>query len=652
MEHNPAEDIQAIVTSDSMEHNPAEDIQAIVTSDSMEYDPAENSYIFIGNVLIKSDNITVKAGKILYHADQSQVEAYGNIDYTDKDISIQAQQADLNLKTKHGSIIKGEIVVKKGEYYLSGEHITHDADNVYSVENAAFTTCDRDSPDWCFYAKKADIILDDSLSLKDVSFKIGGITTLYLPSYTLSLQKRKSGFLFPKIGYKSDKGFYGNLPFFLVLSSNRDVTLTLDGYSKRGVGQMFEYRYVERGGIDGIWQFYHLYDNKLKSDFYTVTGEHKHFNDTGFSSILNVDYVNDSVYFHEYTDRFDNLTKRFSMSNGELSYLTGKTRTYLSGEYWIDLKQLKEDVYQRVPELGLIVNPVNIGPVLFSFSGVGTNFLSLSSIDIDRLVIAPKISQTFGDSARVTQDIGVLTALYSGMMKKKDMDSLFISPWYRGRVNLSLMKNYGSFTHVIEPQFEYKYAMTDNNAMILDNFEFFDSSSILEFSIMNQLIDDKGLLIFLILASPYDFNKIIYHPSSEYKPFRPFKLSLFINKPLSLKADMSIDYYSGELDKVNSETGLDLLNIFDIKVGQRYNKKDDILFLSSGVGFNIFKSLRLDIRNWYDIKNDDLRYIEVDTQFYKKCWGINMLVRKAPDEYAVYLTFELKGIGGQGIKVI
>jgi lipopolysaccharide assembly outer membrane protein LptD (OstA) len=484
--------------------------------------------------------------------------------------------------------------------------------------------------------------LNDSLKMNDVTFRLSGLTDLYLPTYSVSLKNSETGFLMPRLGYDTKKGFYGSLPYFIAISDNRDATLSVEDYSTRGLGEAIEYRYIEKGGIDGIWNMHHLYDNVYNRDFYTVIGSQNYVGESGFSSVLNMDYINDSLYYQEYGVGFDLLTKRFAFSSGDFSYNSGHMRTYVSSEYWIDIKQYDANVYQKIPELGFIVSPVTLGPALFSFSGAATNFVSFSSASIDRLTMSPSFSNSFGDSVKVTQNIGMISAMYSDTLNKNNDNNLFYSPWYSSRVNFSLMKSYSDFTHIIEPALSYQYSMNDNNADLFDSFELLKRISMLDFSLINQFIDNKGLFMLLAFSSPYD----LYNNQT---PFTPFKLSAFVNRPFNLKADMSVDYYTGELMSVNSETKIPV-GIFDFNVGERYTKVNDIIFLSSGVGFNILKSLRIETKTWYDIKDNNLDYIEVDTKFLTNCIDINLFIREVGNKYTIFLELGLKGLGA--VKVL
>ncbi|MBF0542377.1 MAG: LPS-assembly protein LptD [Nitrospirae bacterium] len=614
-----------------------EDFKAIVTADSMEQNPSDNSYSFEGNVVIIKDNTTIKADKVIYFIDNSKILAFGNIDYFDKDVNIHGKFAEINVKTKLGVIEDADIMIKKGEFYLSGDKVTRDSEKKYIIENAAFTSCNKNSPDWCFYAKKADVILNDSLKMTDVTFRLSGLTDMSFPKYTVSLKNSESGLLMPKLGYDTSKGFYGSLPYFFAISDNRDATISVEDYSARGIGEALEYRYIEQGGIEGNWKLHHIFDKVYDRDFYTVIAQQQFFGKSGLSSVLNIDYVNDSSYYKEYNEGFDLFTKRYAFSSGDFSYDYGKTRTYLSSEYWIDLKQYDANVYQKIPELGFVVNPVTVGPALFSMSTTVTNFVSFSSSSVNRMTMSPSFSNSFGDSIKFTQNIGMISALYSNTLNKNDNNNLFYSPWYSARANFSLMKSYGDIIHIVEPTLSYNYTMNDNKAAVFDSFELLKKMSTVEFSLINQFIDSKGLFMLFALSTPYDLN-------NNTTPFSPFKLSAFIDRTINFKADMSLDYYTGDLMSANSQVKIPL-NIFDLYVGERFNRVNDIIFLSSGIGFNLIKSLRIETKAWYDIKNNNLDYIEVDTKFSTNCMSISMLVRTVSDKYTIMFEFGLKGLG-------
>src|SRR4030095_16077098 len=69
-------------------------------------------------------------------------------------------------------------------------------------------------------------------------------------------RERQTGFMFPKVGTSSSKGFYTETPFYWAISDSADATIAPLVYSERGPGFTGEYRYVlsndQRGSAHGL----------------------------------------------------------------------------------------------------------------------------------------------------------------------------------------------------------------------------------------------------------------------------------------------------------------------------------------------------------------------------------------------------------------
>ncbi len=101
--------------------------------------------------------------------------------------------------------------------------------------------------------------------------------------------------------------------------------------------------------------------------------------------------------------------------------------------------------------------------------------------------------------------------------------------------------------------------------------------------------------------------------------------------------------HEGEIESVNSDLFLTVLQA-TLSVGQRYNKRDDILTFVGGIGFSPVKSLSVGGRIWYDAKEKDIQEVAVNMRYKQKCWGLHMEFIKSPGDLTVLVMFDLQGI--------
>ncbi|MEK7387103.1 MAG: LPS assembly protein LptD, partial [candidate division NC10 bacterium] len=133
-------------------------------------------------------------------------------------------------------------------------------DSVHRVRRGIFTTCEDDaSPAWSFRFGSATADLDDLIYGTNASFWVKDIPLIpFVPFFAAAIRReRQTGFLPPKFGSSSRKGFFTEIPFFWAISDSQDLTVGFDVFERRGVGASAEYRYAlserQRGAVSGFF---------------------------------------------------------------------------------------------------------------------------------------------------------------------------------------------------------------------------------------------------------------------------------------------------------------------------------------------------------------------------------------------------------------
>ncbi len=613
-----------------------------IEADKLEYDGDKRIYYLYGNVILTQDNTTLTADFGRYDENTSFAYFSGAVFYEDPEVKMEADEAVILTDNKTGTLRRANMVFKKDGYYVKGETIVKRGENSYYAEKSSFTSCDTPVPAWCFYADTADILTEDRLLAKGVFFKVNDTSVLYTPVYQAGL-KRKSGFLMPSYGYKKGKGTYLDLPFYYVISENRDLTVNINTYTRRGTGEGLEYRYIEHGGITGSWYIYHLSDRVDDKEYLQIKGEHKQFLHDFYTN-FNVNYLNSEDYFKKYSPNIQLNVSRYLQSSGDIGYATPKTRTYLLSQFQVDLQYYTKNVSQKIPELGFTVHPTEFfQSSLFSMNSSIANFISEQSVKGQRFDLYPKIHHSFGDMARFTQAAGVRSTFYDISLNRQagsynSMENIALT--YGASLDTTLVKNYGSLTHVMQPAVSYNYissGLDTTDKFTLDSTEYFKKTSTAEISLMNYLRDKNGTFLYGRVSEGYDTSK-------ETNKLEPVKFQFGLVRPLVIKAESLYDFNDSRLKAINSEMIFRIIKT-DFAIGERYNKDNDIMYMTSGLGFNITKELRLNTAAWYDAKTDRLGYLGISLLYMKQCWGLGLLYSQTTDQYGIYLSIELKGVG-------
>ncbi|MBF0515573.1 MAG: LPS-assembly protein LptD [Nitrospirae bacterium] len=622
----------------------------VIDADKLDYDGVKKIYYLTGNVEIssKKDNSTVTADYAEFYEETSLALLKGNVIYEDNDVRAMAEEAELYTDNNTGVMNHARLLFKKDNYHVRGETIQKLSADNYFVEKGSVTTCDAPVPAWCFYADETTIQLNEEVVSKNVTMRVNDVPLLYSPIFSQAL-KRKTGFLMPVVGYNSFKGTHISVPFFWAISENRDMTIVPEYYSKRGEGQGVEYRYVEKGGIEGRWWLYHLRDRVDDKNYFQIVGTHTQFTDSGFSTILSANYLNEKDYYQLYSPSVQKSISRYIESSGEAAYSTDQTRTYLLSQYWVDLQNKNGYISERVPELGFTVHPVEIRPIdAFSMRSSLTNFISEQSIKGERLDVYPKVYWSIGDGIRLTQVAGARETFYKLSHTVDDRNTINnFAGVYNASLDATLVKDYSSFTHIFEPSVRFNYIShdiyTDNDtypAPILDSTELFRKTATTELDLVNYFRTSNGTFLFLNLTNSYDALDTSYR-------LQPMRLQVSLRKPVTFKAEAYYDFKTGQVTKVNSAFSAKLSDSVLFSIGERYNGPNNITYLTGTFDFILSKEYALRTNAWYDARAGEAKYYSIDFFYKKQCWGLNLRVARTPDSFGVYMLIDLKGIGTQ-----
>src|SRR3990172_263113 len=211
----------------------------------------------IGNVEITKGSSRLTADRVEINRETGEAVGQGKVIFYDGQDRLLGDRIDYNLKTGTGVVYNGS-AFSAPYYSLSGERMDRIGDSVDQIPQGVFTTCEGDEPDWSFKVGSATADLNDLIYGRDASFWVGKVPLIpWVPYFAAAIRReRQSGFLFPEAGMSSKKGLFAKVPYFWAISDSQDATVTLETYTKRGVGVEGEYRYTlseqQRGRAHGF----------------------------------------------------------------------------------------------------------------------------------------------------------------------------------------------------------------------------------------------------------------------------------------------------------------------------------------------------------------------------------------------------------------
>ncbi len=613
------------------------DEETIVSADTLTYDASDETYRAHGHVRIERSGTVIEADEMSYHPPSADLVAAGNLRYEDPDVTIRASRVEMNLETKSGTLYDAEILHKRDNYRVSAGKLANMGDSFYASPEPLFTTCDPPRPAWCFQGRDMKAEVGNMLTAKSVLFRIRGMPILYAPALWVPiLTERKSGFLFPYIGYNDSRGFQFTLPFYGVIADNQDATFVIDEYTKRGLGTGIEYRYVYPKNVEGRWWAYHIRDRELEKDYVEVRSRHDQRSAERMGGYLSINVVNERDFYREYKTDLQVRTNRFLESSGDVQIPFSNSRAYLLSQYWIDLKENARDPLQKLPEGGYVLNPTKIGHFSLSGSASVAHFWREEGARGLRADIFPRVTHAVGDDVTVTQSLGLRETAYS--VSGYGDDSLHReSIEYSIAGHLRLLRKFASFSHILEPTVSYAFtSASESHLPLFDAAELFRDSSLVELSLLNRIVSDRGELMVFRVAQGFDTR-------NGDRPFTPLLVDAGVAKPVQARVGAAFNVHTGEVERVNSDIVVPMAAV-TLTAGQRYNSPNNVNTYVAGVGIRPLSSLLLNGSIRYDAEESQTREIGFTLTYVSQCWGVTLGVVKRPDDFSMSFLFELKGI--------
>lgn len=255
---------------------------------------------------------------------------------------------------------------------------------VLQLDNGTYTTCSPTSITWQVVASQ--IRVDQEAGRGDAynsRLYIHNVPVLWLPYYSFPTDKRrKTGFLFPTVGYTDRFGLDVGIPFYFNLAPNYDLTIITDLISQRDVLFESQFRYLSAcsagdlniaivpydkvfaqfrstaastyGVNDQTIPFLNRIENASNTRGYITFHDGTNFNSHLWGS-LNINYVSDDYYLQDFAKNpFTSINDQL-LNQAELNFandnwrVLGKLLTFQT-LHPINQQPIR-DQYSRLPQI-------------------------------------------------------------------------------------------------------------------------------------------------------------------------------------------------------------------------------------------------------------------------------------------------------------
>ncbi|MCK9554021.1 LPS-assembly protein LptD, partial [Aquamicrobium sp.] len=228
---------------DSLTSNIPSDAQMLLESDTLVYDNDSQTVTAVGGVQIDYAGNRLVAQRVEYDRKTQRLIASGSVEIVHSDgTKVHSEHIDITDDFADGftNALRVETVDKT---YFAAESAERMGGVLTTFHNGVYTACEpcEDKPDKpAIWRVKSQKIIWNSqkktIRFQNSNFEFFGMPIAYLPVFEIAdpTVKRKSGFLFPSISYKSELGVGAGIPYYFALSPTYDLTVKGNYYSKQG----------------------------------------------------------------------------------------------------------------------------------------------------------------------------------------------------------------------------------------------------------------------------------------------------------------------------------------------------------------------------------------------------------------------------------
>ena len=643
---------------------------------------------FSGDVVLLRSGRRLEADEATYDKNGNQLDLNGNVRVYSKDMTASGDSAHLNVDDNSGEL-------RNARYHFRSAHASGSADTITitdpqhtELQQATYTTCNPEKPDWLLRA--SSINLDRATNTgeaRNVTVRFKGVPFLYAPYINFPLEGRKSGLLAPTMGSSDSKGTDIGIPYYWNIAPNRDATITARNMTARGAMLMGEYRYLNENSrgqlnLDALPND-KRYDNR---DRLHAAFDHSANLGDGWSTSALYNYVSDNYYFNDIGN---------SQASASTTHLERRLDLAYQGSGWNFLGRVQgyqtlsgTAPYQRLPQLRLdAATPRHRNTVLYSLNSEVVHFAHPDPITTGtRLDVKPTVSLPLeGNAWFLTPSFALRHTQYQ-LKNSTTGDNLSRTlPITSLDSGLFFERDTGSAEHpmvqTLEPRLYYLYVPYKDQ----DNLPVFDSAAY-DFS-FGQLFRDNR---FSGSDRQADANQLTVALTSrlqdasngeELARASIGQIHYFADRRVTLPGTTITERQSSD---VVAELGVRPAHALDLSASTRWNPHDDqteVLttrmsyrpdpgrLLSFDYRFRRDQSLRqTDLIAYWPVSprwrllarwNYDLetkRTLEgVGGLAYEDCcWALHLVLRQRLDtvtlttDHSFYLTLELKGLSTLG----
>ncbi len=361
-------------------------------SERIVYDLTDSVITLSNHAEVTSGNMSLRAEKVIFDTDARMVEAFSaeidtakttktEIDKNsfgslqpsaipvvlrDGETELLGDYLEYSIDTEKGRIVQSKTSFQDGYHY--GSRLFREQKDVFYIESASFTTCDKAEPHFNFHSSRIKLMEGNKMIAKPVVFYLGRIPLMAIPYYVFPLKKgRHSGFLPFTFGrFEQSERYIRNIGYYWAASKYWDMTTALDYYEQSRTFTFrnrlnFNKRYVLDGFINVEYRSRTNFNSAVAEEFsnhdWQMSGAYNHYISPSFEIRATGSFVSSSTYYTDVSSNLDERLNRELVSRINFKKKFGKDIT-LSGSASHSQNLDKESRTDLLPDMTLSLPPI------------------------------------------------------------------------------------------------------------------------------------------------------------------------------------------------------------------------------------------------------------------------------------------------------
>ena len=316
----------------------------------------EGTSSLTGNVHLQRGSRHLRAEQLVYEHETEVASAQGGVEFWAEGLFLGAEKAEIGLAEERALAEHARFMLRDAHAQGGAKRISLEGRERIFVEDGHYTTCNPGEEKWVLEAGEIEIDREQEIGVaRDVWVRVRGIPVFYAPFLSFPLSdERKSGFLPPTARVSDSSGLELGAAYYFNLAPNRDATLGARWLHERGALASGEYRYLMPWGSGRLSGEYMAEDRKFDGERGAVGFRHLGSFASRWSADVDYQWSSDSSYFEDFGSDLEHSTRAHLPQRADLAY-TGPwffARGRIQNYQTLDEDIAAEDLpYARLPQI-------------------------------------------------------------------------------------------------------------------------------------------------------------------------------------------------------------------------------------------------------------------------------------------------------------